>query len=186
MKVNESIMRAMFDKLPDLIDPVYSAQHHKRFASRVNQSRFKRLSEALVEANNDMEVDAMFYRHPRLGLPALDLRVSTQLKLQCQRSLKTFEYPVKFSLTGVFVETLALADDVPSEIEVYELAEEKISLVDLIEEEILLNIPMVPVDSTSKMSYENEGELVEEMSENEEPEKKTNPFAVLKELQIKD
>jgi len=181
-------MRAMFDKLPDLLDPVYSAQHHKRFASRVNQGPLKRLSGFLVSAENDIEVEVVFYRHPELGFPAFDLSLKTVLVLRCQRSLKAFDFPVETSVTGVFVETLSIAEDVPETIEVYELEEEKISLVSLIEEELLLSIPMVPIDDSSVMAYENTEQPTEpplDDSEIDESEKAINPIAALKALETK-
>jgi len=182
------MIRAMFDKLPDLIDPVHSAQHHKRFVSRVNQSQMSRLTELLVETRNDVEIDAEFYQDTVTKFPAFKMQIATVLMLQCQRSLKTFEFPVSSSVQGVFVETLAVADEVPKEIEVFELEDEKISLIELIEEEILLNIPMIPIDESSEMEYQNSEEPTKPPKEKTvtETAEKPNPFAALKQLQHKD
>ncbi|BBN60040.1 YceD family protein [Hydrogenovibrio marinus] len=171
----------MFDKLPDLIDPIYSAQHHKRFVARVNQGKLPRLAEHLVEANHDVVVDVQFYKHPEHKMIAFDMHLETVLNLRCQRSLEAFDYPVKSDVTGVFVESLSLADDLPNDIEVYELPEDKLSLIELIEDEVILNVPLSPIDETREMAYENPPEIQDEISEETEP--KENPFAVLKSLQ---
>uniref|UniRef100_Q31HS0 Large ribosomal RNA subunit accumulation protein YceD n=1 Tax=Hydrogenovibrio crunogenus (strain DSM 25203 / XCL-2) TaxID=317025 RepID=Q31HS0_HYDCU len=175
-------MRAMFDKLPDLIDPVYSAQHNKQFVARVNQARFPRLKEQLISAENDVEVNVQFYYHKQFKMHAFDLQLKTVFVLECQRSLKPFDYPVASSVTGVFVESAALAEDLPSEVEVYELSEEKISLIELIEDELLLNIPLAAINDQSEMAYDNQLEDEKTSLEVDELEKKENPFAVLQGL----
>lgn len=171
----------MFDKLPDLIDPIYSAQHHKRFKARVNQTKFLRLLEHLVTADDDVLVDIEFYRHPKHKLVAFDMHLETVLNLRCQRSMDAFDYPVKSDVTGVFVESLAFAETLPNEIEVYELPEDKLSLIELIEDEVLLCVPLSPIDESREMAYENPPKVDEQTFEEAEP--KENPFAALKALQ---
>ena len=179
----------MLNKLPDWIDPVSSAQHDKHFVARVNQSLFKRLSEVVLETSHDVDVDIRFYFHRKLKVPAFELKVKTVVVLQCQRSLKSFEWPVDASASGVFVETLSQLDEMPEDVEVYELIDEKVSLRELVEEEILLNVPMVPIDASAEMEYRNDEadlELNLNGSEAEMPTEDINPFAALKALQKKD
>lgn len=174
-------MRAMFDNLPDFIDPVYCAQHNKQYTARVNQASFPRLRQQLLADDLDVEVSVHFYNHRQFKMHAFDLQVKTQFQLECQRSLKPFSLEVASSVTGVFVESMALAEDLPSEVEVYELETDKISLIGLIEDELLLQIPMVPINEVSSMDYDNQVE--DELSEPEtELTQKPNPFAVLQGL----
>lgn len=174
-------MRAMFDKLPDLIDPVYSSQHDKRFVARVNQARFPRLKQLLVSTEHDVEVDVHFYYHPQYKMHAFDMKLDTIFTLECQRSLKSFDYPSSSSVTGVFVESMALAEELPSDVEVYEMSEEKISLMDLVEDELMLSVPLSAIDNASEMEYQNPPEE-NALPEDKELEKKENPFAALKGL----
>ncbi|WP_160326941.1 YceD family protein [Thiomicrospira sp. XS5] len=171
----------MFDKLPDLIDPVYSSQHDKRFVARVNQERFPRLKQLLVSTEHDVEVDVHFYYHPQYKMHAFDMKLGTVFTLECQRSLKSFDYPSSSSVTGVFVESMALAEELPSDVEVYELSEEKISLMDLVEDELMLSVPLSAIDDASEMDYQNPPEE-DALPEDKELEKKENPFAALKGL----
>ncbi|AZR82546.1 YceD family protein [Thiomicrospira sp. S5] len=174
-------MRAMLDKLPDLIDPVYSSQHDKRFVARVNQERFPRLKQLLFSAEHDVEVDVHFYYHPQYKMHGFDMELDTVFTLECQRSLKGFDYPSSSTITGVFVESMALAEDLPSDVEVYEVSEEKISLMDLVEDELMLSVPLSPINEASEMDYQNPSEEVG-LPEEKELEKKENPFAALKGL----
>lgn len=185
-------MRAMLDKLPDWIDPVNSAEHNKRFVSRVKQGQLKRLSEFLVSAENDVVVDARFFRFPKLKLPAVELHLETIVRLQCQRSLKAFDLPLKTSMTGVFTESMALVEGLDESVEVFELTSDKVSLTDLVEEELLIHLPMVPVDDNAQMEYVNDDpdslaqETAKTSQDSVDLERKENPFAVLKTLQSKD
>jgi len=177
----------MFNKLPELIDPIYSVNHNKRFTGRVNQSRLKRVVEAVNEADREVDVQIDFFYDKVLRFPAFTMKIQTSLNLQCQRSLKAFDLPVDTEIKGVFTETLALTQDLPTDVEVYELESEKISLHELVEDELLLCVPLAPVDSTSS-APEYDGAAKQTKVENQqgqivddEPEK-PNPFAVLQGL----
>lgn len=173
-------MRAMFDNLPDLIDPVYCAQHNKRYTARVNQADFSRLKQQLFADDLDVDVSVHFYYHRQFKMVAFDLQIQSQFQLMCQRSLSPFKLDVSSAFTGVFVESMALAKDLPAEVEVYELEPGKISLIALIEDELLLQIPLVPINDNSTMDYQNPEEDI--LSEQAHEVRKPNPFAALQGL----
>jgi len=177
----------MFNKLPDFIDPIYAVNHDKRFNGRVNQSRLKRVVEVVNDADREVDVQIVFFYDKVLRFPAFTMKIETSLNLQCQRSLKAFDLPVATEIKGVFTETLALTQDLPTDVEVYELDGEKISLHELVEEELLLCVPLAPVDAESS-SPEFDGSSKQTNVANQqgqvvddEPER-PNPFAVLQEL----
>ncbi|MDX1351497.1 MAG: YceD family protein [Thiomicrorhabdus sp.] len=176
----------MFNKLPDFIDPIYAVNHNKRFAGRVNQSRLKRLVEAVIDADREVDVQIEFFYDKVLRFPAFIMKVETSLNLQCQRSLESFDLPVATELKGVFTETLALTQDLPADVEVYELDGEKVSLFELVEEELLLSVPLAPIDD-SRSAPEFEGASNQTNAENQQGDisdaaQKPNPFAKLQEL----
>ncbi|WP_321276256.1 YceD family protein [Thiomicrorhabdus indica] len=178
----------MFDKLPDFIDPIAAVNHDKRFSGRVNQSKLHRLKEVVVKASGDVLVDIAFYYDKAVKFPAFEMAVEAQLQLECQRSLQTFSCPVKTSTKGVFTESMSLVEELPKDYEVFELDpdDERISLFELVEEELLLAIPMIPVDESAELAFGmDEGEALEEpqLQENlNEAESKPNPFAALQAL----
>jgi uncharacterized protein len=175
-------MRAMSNKLPRIIDPVYCTQHEKEYVVSVPQSQFLRLVEQVSSAENNVLVEARFFRNKQLRLPALDLKLKTTLLLKCQRSLDTFEHEVEVELTGVFVDSISGVNEIPDSIEVYEIVDDEVLLLELIEDELLLDIPLSPVDDSAVMGYENTEPEFEEQS-SEENMKKENPFAALSALQ---
>lgn len=176
----------MFNKLPDFIDPIYSVNHNKRFNGRVNQSRLKRLVEVVGDADREVDVQIEFFYDKALRFPAFTMKIETSLNLQCQRSLESFDLPVATDMKGVFTETLALTQDLPADVEVYELESEKISLFELVEDELLLTVPLAPIDE-SKSLPEFKGDSKQTNAENQQGNinddaQKPNPFAILQEL----
>lgn len=177
----------MFNKLPDLIDPIYSVNHNKRFNGRVNQSRLKRVVEVVNEADREVDVQIEFFYDKVLRFPAFIMKIQTSLNLQCQRSLKAFDLPVDTEVKGVFTETLALTQDLPTDVEVYELDGDKISLHELVEEELLLCVPLAPVDNSSSApdynGASNKTDVANQQGQiTEEAPQKPNPFAALQGL----
>lgn len=167
----------MFKKLPDLIDPVHCAEHNMRFQARVNQSAMKRLCEQVEQPDGDVEVDIVFSRHPRLKTPQFEISLKTQLVLECQRTLQPFEYSVDRHTRGVYVSVKSMAEDLGDDIEVYEMPEGKVSLLELVEDEVLLAIPMIPRQDGEFLTWQDE-----EFEEADLAPLDDNPFAKLKDL----
>jgi uncharacterized protein len=173
----------MLNKLPEWIDPINAVNHDKRFTGRVNQSRLKRLAEAVESTDSDIDVQLDFYYDKQLRFPAFVMKLETSLRLLCQRSLTTFDYPVSTEVKGVLTETLALTDELPTDVEVFQLDGEKVSPYDWVEEELLLCVPMVPINDDSTAPEFDGGSLEEiEAFESNSASDKPNPFAVLKGL----
>ena len=175
----------MLKKLPEFIDPLNAVDHDKHLVGTVKQSEFKRLQEVVESSDRDVEVDIQFYFNKRAKLPAAKLKTKTVMNLSCQRSLEQFDYPVSTEMEAVFLETLALADDVPDDLEIYELqeGEERVSLFDWIEDELLLAIPMVPMKPESSMPEFNSANGTSAVKQ-EVVDEKPNPFAALKDLKF--
>lgn len=167
----------MLNRLPDWIDPVHCAEHDMRFHAHVNQSAMKRLLEQVETPNGEVEVDIQFHRHPRLKTPQFSMRVQTRLCLVCQRTLDPFEFEVDSTVEGLFLPSMQMADEIEEDVEVYELSQDKVSLLELVEEELLLAIPMIPrKDEADLASFDSEP------LEHEPKAERENPFALLAQL----
>ena len=70
------------------------------------------------------------------------------------------------------------SEELDSHYEIYVIEEEELATYDLISDEILLSIPMVPMHNYNCIKEINEQEIVEGKSE--------NPFAILKNIKIAD
>lgn len=139
----------------------------------------KRLGETLANTEGTTQYELDFGRDD-FGTAYLDVRVQVPLTLTCQRSLEPFVLPVTVdSRLGLIraerdeaalppnVEPLLVADDV------------KLNLLDVIEDELLLALPLVPVNPDSALPEDVVGPPPEEISSEGRTD---NPFAVLREL----
>ncbi len=176
----------MFDKLPEYIDPINSVNHNKQFVGRVNQSRLKRLAELTVSADRDIQVELNFFYDKALRFPAFTMKLETVLNLQCQRSLNAFDYPINTEVKGIFTTSLALAEDLPADIEVFLRNDDdlKLSAYDWVEDELLLSVPLSPIDQTSSLDYVNDIDSMaaDDSGSQELSSEKPNPFAILQGL----
>jgi len=169
----------MLDKLPEFIDPINAVNHNKQFIGRVNQSRLKRLVALIGDSERDIQVELNFYYDRVLKFPAFTMKLETVLALQCQRSLEMFDLLIQSEVTGVFTESLILTKDLPADIEVFELTEDKMSSFNWVEEELLLSVPLAPINDSSSMDYENaDASAVAD----DDTAEKSNPFALLQTL----
>ena len=180
----------MFNKLPELIDPINSVNHNKHIVARVKQSRLKRLAELVQDTDRDVMVDLEFYYNKALRMPAFIMKIETSLNLQCQRSLESFDFPVTSTVHWVMTTSTAVVEDLPSDVDVFEIQEdEKVSLPEWVEDELLLCMPMSPVKEGSSVEYENtfdsdEQEKIPSTSSDldETTTSRPNPFAALQGL----
>lgn len=166
----------MFEKLPDWIDPVHCAEHNMRFKSHVKPQAMKRLAQQVKQLKGDVEVEVSFSYHAELKTPQLHLRVKTELVLECQRSLEDFVHVVDAETHVVFLESMALQDEMEeTDYEVLELPQGKISLLELVEDEVLLNIPMIPKKADETLEWQDTHLPQDEVE-------KENPFEQLAKL----
>ena len=68
----------MFEKLPDLVDPVHCAEHNMRFKASVNQSALSRLQGLVLSTKGEVQIDIRFSIHRGLKSPEFDLSVETE------------------------------------------------------------------------------------------------------------
>jgi uncharacterized protein len=108
--------------------------------------------------------------------PWLFLNVSTSLPLNCQRCLGPVDVPVQIERAFRFVETEAQAeqedDESPEDVLV---ASREFDLAALIEDEVLMDLPVVPRHDTCPLPVK----LTAVDPDFEEPSAKPSPFAVL-------
>ena len=116
--------------------------------------------------------------------PWLQLRASTVLRLTCQRCLQPVDLPVDCDRTFRFVatETLAAAEDEASEEDVLVLTKQ-FNLLELIEDELLMAMPLVPMHSVCPQPVKLQAA---DPDFEAEPAEKPNPFAILGRLKSSD
>ena len=114
------------------------------------------------------------------GTAYVDVRVQAPLWLVCQRTLEPFVMPVTVDSRLGLIRSERDESALPAECEPLLVAEDdKLSPIDVIEDELLLVLPLVPVNPDSTLPEEVTHTPVEEAPTEARP---NNPFAVLREL----
>jgi uncharacterized protein len=159
--------------LPMVLDAWRMVASHRHFEGVLPLSALPRLKQALLDAEGECRYELDFSRHP-LGHQVLRVQVRAELPLQCQRSLERFLYPVRIDQDLGLVRDEAQEDSLPEGMEAVLVGEDgALHPADLIEDELLLAVPVVPIDPDAP-------ELSPEWAlAPEEKEEKPNPFAAL-------
>ncbi len=139
-----------------------------------------RLGEALAGTEGTAQYELDFGRD-EFGTAYLDLRVQAPLTLTCQRTLEPFVLPVAVDSRLGLIRSEREEAALPPEVEPLLVADDgKLNLADVIEDELLLALPLIPVNPDSALPEEVVGPGPEEASSGEG--RSDNPFAVLREL----
>ena len=176
----------MLKRLPEFIDPWRSADQKRVFSGRIELAEMSRVAEALMSNSGDVEFELNFERDNKRRSRIKGFVRST-LVVECQRCLGALSLPVDSSLNLAVVEGPDEAELLPEEIDPVQVEEGMIRLLDLIEDELLLSIPQVPMHDvgeceTDISAHSESFDSEPEADETDEPEQGDNPFAVLAQL----
>ena len=172
----------MLDRLPVLINPVSFSERGKTLSGIIEISELARLSDVLVDKSGKVEINFSFSKEGRV--PTIQGEIKTNLILKCQSCLESLDWPVNASIKLGIVQSLEQADRLASDCEPLMLETEKISLNDLVEDELLLALPDFPRHKKKCVDESNGIEDVFETTQkNDEAElESNNPFSVLAKL----
>ena len=136
-------------------------------------SDLPRISEIASNKTDKININLSFYLDND-KTPCIDGIISLDVVLVCQRCLEELPSSLKVSFNLAFVKHEKQGEELDSHYEIYVTEEDELATHDLISDEILLSIPMVPTHDYDCIKEINGQEIVEEKSE--------NPFAILKKL----
>jgi DUF177 domain-containing protein len=141
--------------------------------------QLKRLVESLMSEQGDIEVELKF---DRVGpVPFIVGHVMTELQLKCQRCMQAVPHNVDIQFKLGLVQNEAQMERLPDEFEPYLLEEENNHLPDMLEDELLLALPLVAMHEFDCSDYLQQ-QLSEQQDKVETVEERENPFSILKDL----
>ncbi|MCL6711510.1 YceD family protein [Pseudomonas sp. R2.Fl] len=147
----------------------------RSFEGRLPLSSMKRLQGLL----NDTDGEARYtieFDQDALRVPYVELRIEAQLPLVCQRSLQRFLLPVSLVQRLGLVRDEADEAALPPDYEALLVPEDgMLHPADLVEDELVLAVPVVPVNPESDAVERDWPAQEEELA-------KANPFAALASL----
>lgn len=149
-----------------------------RLCERVPIGAFPRLAEILLEAEGAVQVDVRVSRAPS-GIPLVQGRLKGRMRRECQRCLEPVDIEVDVELRLAVTES-GVDEATPAGFEPWQSEETAVVLRELLEDELLLALPMVA-------RHEDEaqcGALAHRAGDRASAEapRRENPFAVLKGL----
>lgn len=129
---------------PDWIHPFKAAQARREFAGSMALAGMERLKDVLADPG-DAEIDfSVALALDDQAQVRAEVRVSGSVPLVCQRTLKTYEHRIESrSVLGLVADERA-AEGLPEDYEPLLVDDARVRLQDLVCEEILLGLPLVP------------------------------------------
>ena len=166
--------------LPESVDAWRMVSARRSFAGTLPISAMPRLCEALAGTEGTAEY-ALDFGRDEFGTAYLDVRVKAPLTLLCQRTLEPFVLPMTVETRLGLIKAEREESALPPGSEPLLVSEDgRLNPSEVIEDELLLVLPLVPVNPDSTLPDEVVGPGPEESSDGEG--RSDNPFAVLREL----
>ena len=162
--------------LPAVVDVWRMVSARRQFEGSLPLSAFARLRDSLLDAEGEVRYALEFGRDA--GNQAfVEVRADAELPLLCQRTLERYLHRIRLVQQLGLVTSEAQESALPEHMEPLLVPESgELQPADLVEDELILALPVVPMnpDSTLPDAYRHE-----------EEEDKQNPFGVLSALKDK-
>jgi uncharacterized protein len=166
----------MLNTLPENVDPWRMVQARRLFQGVLPLSQFARLAGSLAEENGEVRYEVGF-GEDEFGIGYIDVKADTELPLLCQRTLQVFLQPVALDQRLGLIRNEADEASLPEGYEPLLVTESQLQLKDVIEDELILALPLVALSP---------GAPLDQVPLTAEPEldmdQPSNPFAVLGQL----
>ncbi|MGI9280950.1 MAG: YceD family protein [Endozoicomonas sp.] len=174
-------------QLPKTFDPRKLARQGRQFQGSLALSQFSRLVDSLVDDKGEVQV-VLGFSLSEDNRVVLEGHVEAELSMICQRCLDVARLPVRTDLHLMGVLTDEQAKALPESFEPLMFADEPVELLPILEEELILALPLVayhpPEDCSAQQHYTTESEKEAQAAavEAEKERKNSNPFSVLAKL----
>ena len=166
------------ERLPLQIDPFRLAEARRVLEGQVALRHMKRLASALSNSEGEIEISLEF-GIDNMGVPFVTGPIQVNLSLICQRCLEEMNLPVETELALGFVRSSVEAEAMIGPYEPYIVESVPMDLMDLIEDEILLSLPQIPMHPFEECPARELYEQVAQQDEQENEASHENPFHVL-------
>ncbi|MBL1261688.1 MAG: DUF177 domain-containing protein [Thiotrichaceae bacterium] len=129
-------------RLQDYIKPLNFCDRGEHLKGTIPLTGMSRLTDALCDQNGEVEIDFAFDVDAS-GNKTLRGHLKATLALECQRCMKAVATLIETDISLAFVDTEAAGKQLPSEYDPYILDEATVVVRELVEDELILALPIV-------------------------------------------
>lgn len=173
----------MQDRLPERVEPFRLAETGRRLSGNLSADKLERLADILFSEDTEIRVALEFDKGDR-GVHFVSGTLSGDLLLTCQRCLGSLKFPLDIRFSVALARGPQEAEQLPAGLDPLVVEGETISIADLVEDEVLLRLPIVPMHSASDTNGACAPGSADRLEETDKPS--GNPFSVLAELKKRD
>ncbi len=170
----------MSSGLPATVDPIRLADTRAHLTGELSVKAMSRLREMCLDDQGLASVDLFFERSSERGLRQVRGTITAQLHVPCQRCLEQMTLALRVEPSLAFVKAGEHADIQGEETELL-VVDKPISLSNLVEDELLLAMPMIPMHDVSECPAQRRLGVQDAAVQ----PSRENPFAVLGKLKQK-
>jgi uncharacterized protein len=172
------------ERLPVHIDPFRMAETRRLLEGTIALAEMARLGESLQDTAGEVSVSLEFGIDNE-GIRFIRGRIQAEVSLECQRCLETMRYPIDSEFMLGLVRSSTEAETLPSHYEPLLVEDGPLFLRDIIEDELLLALPIVAMHAPEACGVElNAMPQPDEAQEDDGEAAGDNPFAALADLKI--
>lgn len=158
---------------PDWVQADKAAAARRDFAGTMPLKRFERLAGMIADPGEAEIAFELRFAHDDQRQVRVDVSVKGKVPLTCQRTLKVFSYELDSRSVVGIVGSDRESEALPEDYEPLLVTDGRVALLTLIEEELLLGLPLVPIDpDSSRIGNDDEDDTADTY----------RPFAGLAEL----
>lgn len=173
----DKIRRLMQSDLSQSINPLRFAKAREQIKGSLQLASFERLKGILLEKSGELQYSLSF-DFDEAGTCIIECTIDTQLTFECQRCFKPVAIGIHKSSLLAVVNDKDKFDALAEEYESLQLDEEHIFAKELIEDELLLAIPLAPLHAEADCSGKK---VLDKVNAGAKPQ----PFAILAALKKK-
>ena len=166
------------NRVPESVDAWRLVAAQREFAGRIPLAAMTRLRDSLLEPEGDARY-VLAFGTDALKLPYAELRIEAELPLECQSSLQRFLLPVRLEQRLGLIRDEADEAALPPDYEALLVeADGMLKPAELVEDELILALPVVPVSPNAEAVERDFAPAAEETAQ-------ASPFAALAGLKRK-
>ena len=170
------------DNLPIHVSATRFAENATQLHGSLSVSAMPRLCSSLFSEAGEVEV-AFQFGVDEQKTRFVEAQYATVLVLQCQRCLEAFEYRIAGDVNYGMVDNEARLKKLSDRYEPFLVVDDTVVLQDLIEEELIISLPLVPKHDLEQCKASLP--IVAAFKDKEQQVVKENPFKVIETLKTK-